>query len=157
MEIITGNLIKLAQEGKFDIIVQGCNCHCTMGSGIASQLRELYPQVYEADCKTVPGDKSKLGTYTLAPTDEGFIVVNAYTQYNYNKSGESADLFEYKAFGLILLKLALKAEKGPVHFGFPAIGCGLAGGNKDIIYNLIRAFAVGVEKAGGTVTIVEFG
>ena len=156
MEIIKGNLIKLAQEGKFNVIVQGCNCFNTMGSGIARQLRDRYPQVYEADCKTVAGDKDKLGKFTHALADEGFEIVNAYTQYGFNKDGESADVFEYKAFLQILLKLDDDRLNG-IHYGFPAIGCGLAGGNKEIIYNMISIFAFLVEKRGSTVTIVEFG
>lgn len=156
MEIIKGDLIKLAQEGKFDVIVQGCNCFNTMGSGIARQLRETYPQVYEADCKTEKGDKGKLGTFTLASAKEGFEIVNAYTQYGFNTGGANEDVFEYDAFMKVLVALRKETISG-LRFGFPAIGCGLAGGNKDVIYSLIRAFAHGVEQDGGTVTIVEFG
>jgi O-acetyl-ADP-ribose deacetylase (regulator of RNase III) len=29
---IDGDLIKLAKEGKFDVIAHGCNCHSTMGA-----------------------------------------------------------------------------------------------------------------------------
>jgi O-acetyl-ADP-ribose deacetylase (regulator of RNase III) len=156
MEIITGNLIKLAQEGKFDVIVHGCNCFTTMGSGIARQIRDLYPKAYEADCKTVSGDRAKLGTFTKSVTDEGFVIVNAYTQYDFNTGGANDDVFEYEAFMQMLVALR-KETIGGLRFGFPAIGCGLAGGNKDVIYSLIRAFAHGVEQDGGTVTIVEFG
>ena len=35
IKYIKGDLIKLAQKGKFDIIAHGCNCFCTMGAGIA--------------------------------------------------------------------------------------------------------------------------
>ena len=156
MEIITGNLIKLAQEGQFDVIVHGCNCFTTMGSGIARQIRDLYPQAYEADCKTVSGDRDKLGTFTLSVAKEGFTIVNAYTQYGFNTDGADDDVFEYEAFMQMLVELRKETISG-LRFGFPAIGCGLAGGNKEIIYSLIRAFAYGVEKDGGTVTIVEFG
>jgi O-acetyl-ADP-ribose deacetylase (regulator of RNase III) len=34
-----GNLIDMAEAGLFDFIVQGCNCHNTMGSGIAKEIR----------------------------------------------------------------------------------------------------------------------
>jgi len=33
MKTIQGNLIHLAQDGEFDLIVHGCNCFCTMGAG----------------------------------------------------------------------------------------------------------------------------
>ncbi len=35
-----------------------------MQSGIARQIREKYPEAYEADCKTVAGDIKKLGTFS---------------------------------------------------------------------------------------------
>jgi O-acetyl-ADP-ribose deacetylase (regulator of RNase III) len=31
MKVIKGDLIQLAKDGKFDLIVHGCNCFCTMG------------------------------------------------------------------------------------------------------------------------------
>ena len=60
-----GDLLQMAREGQFDAVVHGCNCFCTMGSGIARQVREQYPSAYEADCKTVGGDIRKLGNYTF--------------------------------------------------------------------------------------------
>ena len=33
---IEGNLISLALAGNFDVIAHGCNCFCTMQSGIAT-------------------------------------------------------------------------------------------------------------------------
>lgn len=38
MKVITGNLIKLAINGDFDVIIHGCNCFCKMGAGIAKQI-----------------------------------------------------------------------------------------------------------------------
>ena len=45
-----GNLIDMAEAGEFDVIVHGCNCQNTMGSGIAKEMRARYPGVYQADC-----------------------------------------------------------------------------------------------------------
>ena len=69
MKTIKGNLIKLAEQGEFDIIVQGCNCFCAMGGGLAKQLADKYPQVEEADNKTKVGDYSKLGKSSKAEID----------------------------------------------------------------------------------------
>lgn len=35
MNIIKGDLIALVLEGRFDVIVHGCNCMCVMGAGLA--------------------------------------------------------------------------------------------------------------------------
>ena len=43
MKTITGDLIKLAQDGVFDVIIHGCNCQNTMGAGIAKTVN-VYTQ-----------------------------------------------------------------------------------------------------------------
>ena len=150
---IKGDLLALAKNGEFDIIVQGCNCFCTMGSGIARQIREQYPIAFSKDQETTVGDYNKLGNYTLAQTDT-FAIVNAYTQYKFNSNGERADLFEYVSFAMILQKLA--HYYGHLRFGFPMIGMGLAGGNEVKILGLLSDFDAKITAQGGTVTLVEF-
>lgn len=152
-----GDLLALAEQGNFNIVVQGCNCFNTMGSGIARQIREQYPQAATADWKTEQGDINKLGNYTscIAGSVNEFVIINAYTQFGFNKAGESADVFEYTSFELILQKLA--AVYGECNFGFPYIGMGLAGGDKQRIIGLLEWFTDLVEAQGGTVTLVEFG
>jgi O-acetyl-ADP-ribose deacetylase (regulator of RNase III) len=149
-----GNLLDLAEAGLFDVIVQGCNCFNTMGGGIAREIRERYPNVAEADAKTVQGDYNKLGNWTTAVVDaeHSFMVVNAYTQFNMS-TGE--DVFEYTAFELILQKLC--RLYGNYSIGLPYIGMGLAGGDREVIMEQIERFAQSVAAKGGTVTLVEFG
>jgi O-acetyl-ADP-ribose deacetylase (regulator of RNase III) len=150
-----GNLLDLAEAGEFDVVVQGCNCFCAMGGGIAREIRERYPHVAKVDAQTDLGDYTKLGNWTCAavvtPTG-GFEIINAYTQFNMS-TGE--DVFEYAAFELILQKL-VKAF-GNKRFGLPYIGMGLARGDKNIILEQIENFAKNVNAQGGTVTLVEFG
>ncbi len=147
-----GNLLDLAEAGMFDIIVQGCNCFCTMGAGIAREIRGRYPHAAAIDSKTQRGDYTKLGNWTIGrPTDE-FIIINAYTQYKYASAGE--DVFEYTAFELILQKLA--HQYGNRRFGFPHIGMGLAGGDRTRILSMLDDFAKRVAVSGGSVTLVEF-
>lgn len=117
MKKIKGDLIELTKQGQFDVIVQGCNCFNTMGSGIAAQLRKNWPKVYEKDCETLVGDKNKLGSFTVHRQSfvnlrtsgfDGsvcevrgrvFYVINAYTQYGF---GIKKDHFEYDAFQTFL-------------------------------------------------------
>jgi O-acetyl-ADP-ribose deacetylase (regulator of RNase III) len=152
---VKGNLLDLAEAGKFDVVVQGCNCFNTMGGGIAREIRERYPEVAEADARTVRGDYNKLGNWTAGTViddDFRFIVINAYTQFDMS-TGE--DVFEYTAFELILQKLV--RLYGIYSIGLPYIGMGLAGGNKDIIIPMIELFAQQISAKGGSVTLVEFG
>ena len=66
MQVIRGDLIALAQDGHFDVIVHGCNCQCTMGAGIAKAIKEAFPEALEADKGTTKGDRNKLGTLSTA-------------------------------------------------------------------------------------------
>lgn len=123
----------------------------TFGAGIAKTIKEQFPDAYKADLATIKDDKSKIGnyTYSLEQNRQGgeLFVVNAYTQENY---WEKRDLFEYGGFAKILDKLAIQFKGKRI--GFPLIGCGLAGGNKERIMSMIE------EKldAHADVTIVEF-
>ena len=150
-----GNLLSLAEAGKFDVVIQGCNCFNAMGGGIAREIRERYPHVAEVDSLTKRGDYNKLGNYTKGVVTTGehsFVIINAYTQFEMS-TGE--DVFEYVAFELILQKIL--RLYGNYSIGLPYIGMGLANGNKEIILAMIDDFAKRVTANGGTVTLVEFG
>lgn len=149
-----GDLLAMARQGLFDVIVHGCNCFCNMGKGIALQVRNEYPEAFAADCETVAGNKDKLGTYTVAQTKDGFTIVNAYTQYHYNHRDNREDLFEYDEFEIILANLL--HDYGHLRIGLPYIGMGLAGGDRTRILAYIEDFAQKVEDRGGAVTLVEF-
>lgn len=123
-----------------------------MGSGIAKEIRQRYPEAWQADFETTPGDIFKLGSFTSAHTGK-FIIVNAYTQYNIAKNGE--DVFEYASFEVILKKL--QHVYGNRRIGLPYIGMGLANGDKNRIMELIEHFSKAVSAKGGSVTLVRFG
>jgi len=149
-----GDLLALARDGKFHIIVHGCNCFETMGSGIARQIREEYPEAYEADKKfSFAGDYNKLGNYSVM-LGKQFNIINAYTQYAFNRGVANDDVFEYISFAMILQKLAKSYPT--CNIGFPYIGMGLAGGEQEVIIGMLEDFAREVSETGGTVTLVEF-
>ena len=136
--MIVGNLIDLAEQGRFDCIIQGCNCFHTMGSGLAVQLKRRYPEVLQADREnTDRGDITKLGTYTMANCTKipgkHFMVINAYTQYNYGKGQRHAD---YGAIKRVFNALA--PDLVGMRIGYPRIGCGLAGGEWRLVENIIN-------------------
>lgn len=153
-----GNLLDMAENGDFDIIVQGCNCFNAMGAGLAPQIAKRYPHAEEVDSETRKGNIGKLGNYTVSwssyydETMKPFKIFNAYTQYVTSQQGE--DVFEYESFAVILRKLA--HEYGRHRFGLPYIGMGLAGGDKKRILAMIEDFAKKVSAQGGSVTLVEF-
>ncbi len=136
MKTIEGDLIELALEGHFDVIVHGCNCFCAMGGGIARTIKTIFPAAFEADCQTLSGDRSKLGTCTVAscPTESGTVtVVNAYTQYHYAGPGV---LVDYEALSHCLQWVARAYPDK--HIGLPKIGAGLAGGDWQQIQAIVE-------------------
>jgi O-acetyl-ADP-ribose deacetylase (regulator of RNase III) len=148
IKFVQGDLIQLIKDGCFDVVVHGCNCFNTMNSGIAKQLRETWPQIYMADCKTIKGDERKLGTWSkVYLTEEDCFILNMYTQYRYGYSGKL--YANYDAIRSGMRKLA--SEIGEYKIGMPKIGSGKAGGNWDIILSIIEA-----ELGHCDVTIVEW-
>jgi O-acetyl-ADP-ribose deacetylase (regulator of RNase III) len=143
MKTIEGDLIRLALEGHFDVIVHGCNCFCSMGGGIARNIKAVFPAAFEADCRTTPGDRDKLGTCTVAdcPTESGHVtVVNAYTQHDYAGPGV---LVDYQALTQCLQWVAKTYPDQRI--GLPKIGAGLAGGDWPQIKPIIETTLVQTE------------
>jgi len=153
MNIIKGDLIKYALDGKFDIIVHGCNCYHTMGGGIAKQIKKTFPQAYQADKKTILGDINKLGNYTAATipgkllkSNKNLTIINGYTQYDFRGRGIKVDYNAVKQ----LFKNIKKNYSGK-SIGFPRIGAGLAGGDWKTISEIINK-----ELSGENFTLVEY-
>lgn len=128
---LRGDLIKMALDGEFDAIVHGCNCFCTMGAGIAKQIRSTFPEAYRADCATAKGDRGKLGTYSSA-LSRRILVINAYTQFDYRGRGTKVD---YDALSRCMENIA--ANHPSLRIGIPQIGAGLAGGNWPTIHSVL--------------------
>lgn len=135
MNELTGDLLVLAEQGQFDVIVHGCNCFCTMGAGIAKTIKAKFPEAYQADLQTISGDRGKLGTYSQVKIQrEGteFVIVNAYTQFNWRGRGIKAD---YAAIEQVF-KL-IKSQFSGLCIAYPLIGAGLAGGDWTVISKII--------------------
>ena len=145
MKYVLGDLIKIADTGDFDIIVQGCNCFNTMGGGIAASIRERAPQAYAADCATNKGDRKKLGSYTSAVVSDmyaksDYIIINAYTQYTF---WDIDDMLSYEAVRKVFQKIKEDYDSHPEiipRIGIPLIGAGLARGDWNKIEEIIDSF-----------------
>jgi len=132
MKHVKGDLIQRAKDGEFNVIIHGCNCFNTMGAGIAPQIAKAFPSAYNADQVTILGDKTKLGTISIGFEQHlGLFVINAYTQFDYKGKKPIDYAALQRSFAQI--KTLFSGKK----IGYPAIGCGLAGGNWDIVSKLI--------------------
>lgn len=138
LEVVKGDLISAFKEKKIDLMIHGCNCFHTMGAGIALSIKKAFPQVVEADLNTPIGDRSKMGTCSFAEIDGGGVIVNAYTQFNFGKAKAGRILFDYNAFRDCLFEIkSLYGGRG-LKFGFPKIGCGLAGAEYELVEEILE-------------------
>ena len=72
------------------VILYGCNCHHTMGAGIARYLSAKFPQVLVADrTQSINHDRGKMGSYTTAVIVPHFHILNCYTQFDYKRYSET--------------------------------------------------------------------
>lgn len=149
---IEGDLIKLALEGKFDVITHGCNCMCTMGAGIAPQMAKTFGcDKFDLENIIYQGDINKLGqiehrNFYIKNNKIHFLekfnqinlsVVNSYTQMFPGKPSPGCQIpLDYEALTLCLRKINY-IFKGK-HIGLPLIGCGLAGGDWNLVKKIIQ-------------------
>jgi len=149
--IVKGNLLAEFKKLKYHAIVHGCNCFCTMGAGIAKDIKQSYPEAYAADCATKSGDMKKLGTYTSADVTgkigKKAFVVNAYTQYDFKKS--SGINVDYSAIERVFT--LLNKDFAGKKIGIPKIGAGLAGGDWGKISMIIDSVTPDID-----IELVEF-
>ena len=126
-----------------------------MGAGIAKQIKDRYPQAYEADTKFYNNEyndgggwKGAIGHYSKAEIESKFLpnnkgrIYNLYTQSGYSTSERQV---HYEHFWQAMKAmqedlLFIQHETGDAQIlGLPyGISCGLAGGNWQIIEAMIN-------------------
>lgn len=153
----TGDVVKALQNNEINILAHGCNCFCTMGAGVAKAVRETFPEAYESDCDTISGDRKKLGSYSSVwyYSTHLFGIYNLYTQYGFGgyKISKGIIDLDYEALKESLTKMAknilsctIPTPDSPVlsniKIGMPKIGAGLAGGDWEIIEDIIQCVLI---------------
>jgi O-acetyl-ADP-ribose deacetylase (regulator of RNase III) len=120
-------------EEPLDGIIQQCNCFCVQSAGIALRIKNKFPEAYEADCKTVKGDESKLGHFSVAILPNNFHIYNMYGQLSFGGGRQT----NYEAVANGLGRIEWHASSSGLRtIGLPArMGCVLGGGD----YRIVRA------------------
>ena len=135
MRIIEGDLLK----ANADVIVHQVNCKGVMGAGLAKQIRYRFPNTYSCYrdyCFKDPSSKL-LGTclYTL---EDQFVICNAFAQDTY---GQGKRQTQYDKLEQCFYDLAEKFHEKTVALPW-MIGCGLAGGDWNIVSEMINRILV---------------
>lgn len=141
-----GNLL----ESDCDYICQQVNCQGKMNSGIAKQIREKWPVVYQnymAKCnfnhpngyirpELLLGDIQIVGLWDdYNETKFHQSVINMYSQLNYGYDGRRYTSYDAFWNCVNLIKQSVPTDK---KIGFPYnIGCGLGEANWNVILTMI--------------------
>lgn len=129
----------LAQKD-VQIIAHQTNCIGVMGAGIAAQIKKklLSKDEYEKytdKCKEY--GESLLGKVQLLNASDGRIIANLFGENKPTGKGRDTN---YEAIYLCLVKLKNYAVKEHKVVGIPGLlGCGLAGGDWNIVRAMIRS------------------
>lgn len=114
------------------------NCQGVMGRGIASTIKDKYPNVFEEYKVICNKNKSRmLGSFTVHDIENNNKIINMYTQDRYGKTECYTD---YEAFRNCVKSIIEYCEDIKCdRIGMPyLIGCGFAGGNWDIVYKILE-------------------
>lgn len=128
-KVIDGDLLNT--QAKY--ICHQVNCKGRMGSGVAKQIRDKYPEVYAAYSKEANADM--LGVPQFVQCYDGKVVINMFAQQNYGYDGRQYT--SYEAFGKCLDLMSHIIPDGETIAMPFMIGCGLGSGNWEIIADLI--------------------
>ena len=137
MKIITGNLL----SNETGILIHGVNCQKVMGSGIALQIKNQYPEVYDSYLEYFIENPSPLGEIDIVIIKPDLMIVNAFTQMYYGKNPNtryvSYDAIDncFKAIANFYESEELKHKNIPIRF--PLIGAGKGNGNWHCIHEII--------------------
>ena len=141
-----GNLL----ESNCSVICHQVNCQGVMGSGIAKQIRDKWPEVFTRyqeymnyfwNMGIATSSKHYLGQIYLCKVADNKYVANFFSQDIYLPKGVCHT--HYEAFRICCKKLKNHmddyATLKNATIGFPyKIGCGLAGGDWSIVEKIIE-------------------
>lgn len=138
MNIVCGDILS-TPDTRPTIICHQVNCKGVMGSGLAKQIKDKHPEVYQAykeKCACIERGIGGLGDVQLVPilnVSVSHIIANIFGQYDYGRCKRYTDYDALKkAFGV------LAKDCGQCVIRLPyGIGCGLGGGNWDIVSKII--------------------
>lgn len=141
-------------ESGADFILHQVNCQGVMNSGIAKQVREKFPIVFDAYmliCNSVTDSKELLGSAQFVNVNDKQYIVNLFGQDRYGYDGKTYT--NYRALLNGFKCVAKYAQQDDVIAIPYLIGCARGGGDWNVVYKMIEeAF----ENYNGDVLICEY-
>lgn len=122
------------------IICHQVNCKGAFGSGVAAAIANKWPEAKKDYLEYVslnkPNPYQMLGHILITKCKDSHTVIHMFSQYDYGRGNKQYT--NYLAFENCLLKISdrINIEE---RIAFPwKIGCGLGGGDWNIIYSMIE-------------------
>lgn len=134
-KIINGDITAVAHNGA---IVQQVNCQGAMGAGVALAILKKWPTVrpeYIEFCKDKPAE-FLFGALQMSELEDGLILYNSFSQLDFGTDKKQTD--EDTLIANIHKVADLVAADGQSVYIPYLIGCGLAGGDWDVVYDGIK-------------------
>jgi len=134
IKIVDGDILQASEK----LVVHQVNCMGVMGGGIALQIRKQFPKVYSEYKRLCSHTESKqlLGTIQCVQDDIDKVFVNVFGQLGYGRNTQYTD---YDALRKGLNNVCSIAKQYNISVAIPFnIGCGLAGGNWELVYKMIE-------------------
>lgn len=135
-KIITGNVIDAKITKEVDFIAHVCNCQRTFGSGVAKQVKQVFPAAYR---EYYWGDQT-LGNCIYA---EGVFNLLAQDRYGYDKRHLNYGALTTALFAMQDELWDMRDNKDQCYpkwrVGMPyKIGCDRAGGEWEVVKEMIE-------------------
>lgn len=133
IKVVNGDLFDTAAE----VICHQVNCQGVMGSGVALQVRQKYPHVFEAYkdyCKENAGNL--LGMVLSVECHGGLTICNLFAQDKFGYDGNCYT--SYEALKKCLLYLENTVSQNTVIAMPYLMGCHRGGGDWNVVYKMIE-------------------
>lgn len=142
MMTIQANLL----DTQFQFVAHQVNCRGVMGAGIALQIKNKYPEVYNAykvfcDINTA---KPPLGKSLCIWTKDNHCIINVFGQLGYGRTQQQTDYDAlYSGFTMAAEEIRNTFLDGNPCYQIPiaipyGIGCGLAGGDWEKVTEILE-------------------
>jgi len=139
---VNGDLLK----APFQFIAHQVNCRGVMGAGIALQIKNKYPEVYDTykvfcNINTV---KPPLGKSLCVWTKDNHCIINVFGQLGYGRAQQQTDYDAlYSGFATAAEEIRNTFLDGNPCYQIPiaipyGIGCGLAGGDWEKVEEILK-------------------
>ena len=135
VKYIKGDILNVT-EG---IIVQQVNCKGVMGAGLAKQIRDKWPYIYDdykARIYNTANTKELLGKTLFNNVENNLFVASIFGQCDYGH-GTKFTIYPALFKGLDYVFGMAEIDQIPVYIP-KGLGCGLAGGNWDFVEAYIQ-------------------